>query len=84
VNKGLELMKQASGDTKEVKSFLINELQELEKMKASLEGTSKDDHKVMIENFVLSLFAKVDKDERTCETVTKNHAIEFKRCADFI
>jgi hypothetical protein len=30
------------------------------------------------------VFAKVDKEERTCETVSKNNAIDFKRCADFI
>ena len=38
----------------------------------------------MIENFVLSVFAKIDKEERTCETITKQHAVDFKRCADFI
>jgi len=26
----------------------------------------------------------VDKEERTCETVGKQHAMEFKRCGDFI
>jgi Vta1 like len=39
---------------------------------------------VQVENFVLSVFAKVDKDERTCETITKQNAMDFKRCSDFI
>lgn len=59
------------------------ELQDLEKMKKALEG-SKDDHKYVIENFVLSSFAKTDKEERTCEKITKQNALDFKRCADFI
>lgn len=37
-----------------------------------------------VENFVLSVFAVCDKDERTCETVGKNQAIAFKRSGDFI
>lgn len=64
-------MRSSKGDTKETKTFLMSELQDLEKMKAALEGTSKEDHKVMLENFVMSLFAKVDKEERTDATITK-------------
>lgn len=48
----------------------MTELQDLEKLKKSLEG-SKDDHKYVVENFVLSCFAKTDKEERTCEKITK-------------
>jgi len=33
---------------------------------------------------VLSVFAKIDKEDRTDATITKNHALSFKRCADFI
>jgi len=43
VNKGLELLKNAQGDTKEAKTFLIGELKDLEQMKAALEGTTKED-----------------------------------------
>ena len=77
-------MKQAHGDTSSVKSFLLTEMQDLEGMKSALGGVSKDDHKYQVENFILSVFAKTDKDERTCEEVTKKNAMDFKRCSDFI
>lgn len=54
-----------------MKNFLIGELNDLEKLKANLGGTSKEDHKYQVENFVLSVFAKIDKDERTCEKIGK-------------
>lgn len=64
-------MRNAGGDNKEVKAYLMTELGDLEKMKGALEGTSKEDQKITIENFVLSMFAKCDKEERTDETITK-------------
>lgn len=45
---------------------------------------NKEDLKYNVENFILSVFAQVDKDERTCETITKKNAIDFKRAGDFI
>ncbi len=44
---------------------MSNELKDLETMKAVLGGTTKEDHKPEIENFLLSVFAKTDKEERT-------------------
>lgn len=38
----------------------------------------------MVENFLFSVFAKIDKEDRTDPTITKNHALSFKRCGDFI
>ena len=35
-------------------------------------------------NFILTIFASVDKEERTIETITKKHAIDFKRIQDFV
>ena len=43
-----------------------------------------DDLKYHVENFVLSVFATTDKEERTCETITKKNAMDFKRTGDFI
>jgi hypothetical protein len=44
-------------------------------MKGDLpEGTSKAEHAYMVENFVVSQFTMVEKDERTCETVGKLNA----------
>ena len=43
VTKGLDLMKKAGGDNKEVKAYLMTELQDLERMKQALEGTTKED-----------------------------------------
>ena len=68
----------------EVKAYLLNELQDLEKMKSALGQTQKEDHFPQVENFLLSVFAKIDKEERTCERITKNHAVDFKKCSDFI
>ena len=86
VNKGFDLMKQnpSSPNLNEVKAYLMGELKDLETMKAVLGGTTKDDHKPEIENFLLSVFAKADKEERTDPQITKNHALSFKRCGDFI
>jgi len=38
----------------------------------------------MVENFVTSVFTNVDKEERTCETITKKNAQDFNRCSHFI
>jgi hypothetical protein len=32
----------------------------------------------------MSVFAKTDSEERTCETVTKKNAIDFNRAGHFI
>jgi hypothetical protein len=53
-------------------------------MKKAIGDINKDDMAVAIDNFVLSVFASVDKNERTCETVTKQHAIAFNRASHFI
>jgi len=45
---------------------------------------NQENLKVAVENFVLSVFAQTDKEERTCETITKKNAMDFKRTGDFI
>ena len=45
---------------------------------------AQDDLKFHVENFVLSVFAQTDKEERTCETITRKNAVDFKRTKDFI
>jgi len=52
--------------------------------KAMPEGTVKADHRNNIENFVMSVFTNADKEERTCETISKKHALDFNRCSHFI
>jgi vacuolar protein sorting-associated protein VTA1 len=86
VQKGFDLMKQnaANPNVGEVKAYLGNELKDLEQMKAALGQTTKEEHHPLVENFILSVFAKIDKEDRTDEQITKNHALSFKRCADFI
>lgn len=37
-----------------------------------------------VNNFVLTVFAKADKEEREVETITKKQALDFKRVSDFI
>lgn len=53
-------------------------------MKAEMGGVAQEDLKYHVENFIMSVFAKTDKDERTVETITKQNAIDFKRTGDFI
>jgi len=66
------------------KSFLVNELGDLEAMKAAMGAVEQADLKFHVENFVLSVFAQTDKEERTCETITRKNAADFKRTMDFI
>ena len=56
----------------------------MEAMKKAMGETSKDDMKFHVENFILSVFAATDKEERTCEKITKKNAVDFKRTGDFI
>ena len=86
VTKGFEVMKQNPADPKigDIKAYLMGELKDLESMKAVLGSTTKEDHKPEVENFLLSVFAKADKEERNDPQITKNHALSFKRCGDFI
>ena len=85
VQKGLELIKDpTAGDTSAAKTYIIGELQSLEEMKKAIGDVPPEDMKYTVDNFVMSIFAKTDKDERTCETITKKNAIEFNRCVHFI
>ena len=57
----------------------------LEEMKTKLpEGTSKEEHRYVVEAFVSSSFTNADKDERTCETITKKNAQDFHFCNHMI
>jgi len=66
------------------KTFLVSELGDLEAMKKAMGTVEQNDLKYHVENFVLSVFAQTDKDERTCETITRKNAVDFKRTKDFI
>ena len=58
---------------------------DLEAMKKALpEGTTKEDHRYVVEQFVTSVFTNTDIEERTCETITKKNASDFNRCSHFI
>jgi hypothetical protein len=58
---------------------------DLENMKKAMpDGTTKADHRNNMENFVSAMFTATEKEERTCETVTKKIAIDFNRCSHFI
>jgi vacuolar protein sorting-associated protein VTA1 len=86
VQKGFDLMKNNAQhpNIEEVKNYLKGELKDLETMKQELGQTTKEDHLPLVENFILSVFAKIDKEERSDPQITKNHALSFKRCSDFI
>ncbi len=85
VQKGLGLCKNNPGpDADEAKKILMGELDTLETAKQAMGDIDKNDLKYHVENFVLSVFAKADKEERECETITKKNAMDFKRAGDFI
>jgi len=49
---------------------LQNELSDAEELKKNLpEGTTKEEHRFVVENFVTSVFTNTDKEERTCEVI---------------
>ena len=60
----------------------MNDLEEMKKMLP--EGTSKEEHRYVVESFITSSFTNADKDERTCETITKKNAIDFNFCNHMI
>ena len=76
VQKGLELIKGVdNADSAAAKKFLVGEMGDLETMKKSLpEGTTKEEHRYVVENFVTSVFTHTDMEERTVETIAKKHA----------
>lgn len=53
-------------------------------MKKNLPTSEKEELNAYVYNFVLTVFAKADKEEREVETITKKQAIDFKRVNDFI
>ena len=53
-------------------------------MKKALPNQDKEELNAYVNNFVLTVFAKADKEEREVETITKKQAIDFKRVNDFI
>lgn len=58
---------------------------DLEAMKKALpEGTTKAEHRYVVESFTTSVFTNIEKEERTCEEITKKNAQDFNRCSHFI
>jgi hypothetical protein len=72
VQKGFQLCKANPGDqAKLAANYLMQELQDLEVMKKAMGDVNKDDMQTAVENFVISVFARADKDDLTCETIGK-------------
>ena len=85
VQKGLSLIKDQTGEqADQAKQYLLGELGDLEAMKQAMGDIDKEGMKANLDNFILSVFAQTDKEERTCETITKKNAVDFKRTGDFI
>ena len=67
VQKGLEIVKNdtSGADKNPINKFLMGEMSDLETMKASLpEGTSKPEHRYVVENFTTSIFTNIDTTKR--------------------
>jgi hypothetical protein len=62
----------------------MSQLGDLEAIKQKMGTYDKDEMAAQMEQFVLGIFAGVDKDERTCETITKKNALEFNRASHYI
>lgn len=45
---------------------------------------NKDDMQVAVENFVISVFARAEKDDATVETIGKAQAVAWRRAGHFI
>ena len=43
-----------------------------------------EDTEYIVEEFVLSIFVRVEKEERTCDEITKTQAMDFNRTSHFI
>ena len=86
VQQGMQAVNAAADKEKAklAKEYLMTELTDLEKMKPMLGGVSKEDAFAVVENFVLSGFAKADKEERTCAVVGREHAVAFNHSKNFI
>jgi len=86
VQTGFNLCKAAQGpEVQTAKTYLMSELDSLEKMKReALQGTRMEEFQAHVDNFCLSMFARVDKEERTCLAITKQNAIDFNRAGHFI
>ena len=85
VKKGLEICNKNPGENADkAKALLIGQLESLEAMKAQMGDVQQEDLKFHVENFIMSVFAQTDKDERTVETITRKNAVDFKRTGDFI
>ena len=48
-------------------------------MKKAMGPVEKEDMHAYVNNFVLTVFAAADKEERTVPEITKKQAIDFKR-----
>ena len=68
----------------DAKAYLMGELADLEAMKSAMGEVDKEHMAMAVDNFVLSVFASVDKEERTCEKITKKNAVDFNRAGHFI
>ena len=72
VQKGFQLCKANPGDqAKLAQNYLIGELEDLEQMKKAMGEVNKEDMQTAVENFVISVFARSEKDELTVETIGK-------------
>lgn len=85
VQKGFSLCKVNPGDqAKLATNYLMQELQDLEVMKKAMGDVNKDDMQVAVENFVISVFARAEKDELTVENIGKVQAVAWRRAGHFI
>ena len=62
----------------------MRELEDLEKLKKEMGDVNKDDLQVAVENFVISVFARAEKDDLTVENIGKPQAVAWRRAGHFI
>ena len=53
-------------------------------VKKAMGDVNKDDMQTAVENFVISVFARAEKDDLTCETIGKTQAVAWRRAGHFI
>ena len=85
VQLGLKICNENPGEKADAaKQLLIQELTSCENMKSAFGDVAQEDLKYHVENFIMSVFAATDKDERTCAQITRKNAVDFNRCGHFI
>ena len=85
VQTGLKLCKEKPGaKANAAKQILMNEITDLESLKAQMGNQTKAEQQAHMESQIMRAFTLTDQDERECDAITEQTAVDFKQTGDFI